>query len=508
MNKQESKIFKFILPTFGNIIWMAAFFGVLIRGRRMMNADGDLARHLALGRYILDTQRAPLRDVFSHTMTGEAMTPHEWITQVLFAFAERIFDYEGVILLCALVISTTIWLVFKHIRGEIQAIIPTVLVAILVLLSSMVHWLARPHIFTFLMLACWMMILDQLRMGHSKHWWILPLIMLLWANLHGAFIAGFVTWIIYGIGTYWDALLQTKKNDPNLPVNFWRNYFFGGVTSFAVTLINPSGFNLWKTSVGYLGNRYLVDRTIEYQSPNFHDVKFWPFLILIGILVIILGFSKRKPTSARLLNAAAWLMMGLYSARNIPLFAIVSAPLLAQSFEDWMTNSFNEVKIFERIKDSDFRLRELNEQLKGYFWPLVSVIIAVAVLSLGINIDLDRKGYGFDPDVFPVEAVDWLKENPQEGEMFNYFSWGGYLLYRLWPQEKVFIDAQTDFYGENLTRQYADVIFTEDGWQNVLEKYSVTWAILPVNEPCVDAFKSELGWHAIYMDDTAVILRR
>lgn len=507
MEERQPKFLLHTIPTFGNLLWMAAFWGVLIRGRRMMNADGDLARHLALGRYILDTGKIPLQDLFSHTMTGDPLTPHEWLAQVLFALAERVFGFEGVIILCALVISTAIWLVFKHIRGEIKAILPAVLVALLVLINSMVHWMARPHIFTFLMLACWMMILDQLRNGKSSRWWILPLIMLVWANLHGAFIAGFVTWLIYGIGTAWDALSKTSVNK-SVPADFWRSYFLGGITSFAVTLINPSGPGLWMTSVGYLGNQYLVDRTIEYQSPNFHDVKFWPFLILIGILVIMLGFSKRKPTSAGLVNTTAWMMMGLYSARNIPLFAIVSAPLLAKAFEDWMKNSSLKVKLFDRLKETDKKFRELHKQLKGYFWPLISVIIAVAVLSIGINIDLDRKGYGFDPEVFPVEAVDWLEENPQEGEMFNYFSWGGYLLYRLWPEEQVFIDAQTDFYGENLTRQYADVIFTEDGWQNVLEEYSVTWAILPVNEPYVDAFKSELGWDAIYMDDTAVILRR
>jgi hypothetical protein len=92
--------------------------------------------------------------------------------------------------------------------------------------------------------------------------------------------------------------------------------------------------------------------------------------------------------------------------------------------------------------------------------------------------------------------------------MFNYFTWGGYLLYRGWPDERVFIDGQTDFYGEDLTRQYGQVIDLEKGWESVIDRYQVGWAILPVSEPAGYALRQELGWELIYKDGTAVILRK
>ena len=112
----------------------------------------------------------------------------------------------------------------------------------------------------------------------------------------------------------------------------------------------------------------------------------------------------------------------------------------------------------------------------------------------------------FAPGKFPVHAVDWLEANPQEGKMFNNFIWGGYLLYRMFPQELVFIDGQTDFYGEAFSREYAQVVRLEDGWEGILVKYDVSWTIVETSQPLVSALQSELDWKVVYHDDTATIL--
>src|SRR5690606_9714352 len=147
-------------------------------------------------------------------------------------------------------------------------------------------------IFTFLMLALWLKVLVDLRAGKTKRWWLLPVIMLVWANLHGAFIAGFVIWAIFGIGTAWDAFWRRLPAGADLPAGCWRSYLFGGVASLIATLANPSGIGLWATSAGYIGNRYLVGHTAEYLPPNFHEPVTWPFLLMIGLLVILLGLQS------------------------------------------------------------------------------------------------------------------------------------------------------------------------------------------------------------------------
>lgn len=486
---------------------MAALFGVLLRGRRMINVDGDLLLHLNLGRYILDTAKIPLKDVYSHTMTGQTVTQHEWLSAVTFESINRVFGLEGIIFLCALVIGSTMHFVMKEVRGETNTLLPALLAVLVTLTNTMVHWMARPHIFSFLFLILWIKNLNKLHKGHVKYWWALPALMLVWVNLHGGFIIGFIIWAIYGFGLGFDILFHRLNEEEKLAPYFWLYYLLVGITSFLATLLNPSGFGLWIKVLGHAGNKYLADITYEFQSPNFHSTTFWPFLITIGLLIIVLGLSRKKFGSEILFNSAAWLIIGLYSGRNIPLFAIISAPLLAEGLDDLLVNANPDVKFSAWIKGLDSRLQMLDGQLKGTFWPMFSFLIAAVGLAAGVRFDIDQQGYALDQEVFPIAAVDWLEDNPQEGEMFNYFTWGGYLEYRLWPEKQVFIDSKSDFYGEDFVRQYGKVIFQQEGWQEVLDQYDVSWAILPTGERAVRAIEEKLGWEVIYQDNTAVILR-
>ena len=128
------------------------------------------------------------------------------------------------------------------------------------------------------------------------------------------------------------------------------------------------------------------------------------------------------------------------------------------------------------------------------------------------GIPIDQKGTGnvFLPNKMPVQAVNWLEDNPQDGKMFNHFIWGGYILYRMWPAEVVFIDGQTDFYGEALMREYFDVIDLSANWEKVLDKHDVAWMLIPRNEGLAKYLYSVDGdaWNVIYADETAVIFRR
>jgi hypothetical protein len=95
----------------------------------------------------------------------------------------------------------------------------------------------------------------------------------------------------------------------------------------------------------------------------------------------------------------------------------------------------------------------------------------------------------------------------QPGDMFNEFNWGGYLLYRLWPEQKVFLDSQTDFYGEKLVKEYERILTAQGDWQALLDTYSVKWVILPHTAPLLPALQNE-NWQTLYSDQIATILKR
>jgi hypothetical protein len=147
-------------------------------------------------------------------------------------------------------------------------------------------------------------------------------------------------------------------------------------------------------------------------------------------------------------------------------------------------------------------LLRIDKNLRGGIWTIISILAAIFLMSTPAI----RAYNSFDKRAFPVYAVDWLEENPQEGRVFNHFSWGGYLLYRQWPETLVFIDGQTDFYGEALTREYEQVIITAPSWETILDKYEIQWALIPSGSNLAGVLSSK-GWETLYQDKTAVILR-
>jgi hypothetical protein len=513
MRQKLEQALRYLLPGMGDMLWIAALAGALGFGPRMLNVDGDIGRHLTIGRYILEHGSVPTKDLFSHTMMGQPLTPHEWLSQAFFAMAHQWMGLNGVVLLTAVVIATCFCLVYRQSREIGRGLLPAVFSVVLVIAASSLHWLTRPHIFTMLMLVLWVGVLESMRRGRIGRWGWLPVLMVIWANLHGAFIAGFVTWFLYGAGILWDSAFHRFPKSDGIHGHFWRYYLLGGAAALAATLLNPSGLGLWSTSVGYVGSRYLVGHTAEYLPPNFHDPSTWPFLIMIGLLVVLLGVQNRRgeagrPDAARVILSAAWLVMGLYSVRNVPLFAIVTAPLLAGALGDWLDANHHQWKSLTRFYYMDRRLLKTDLSLRGWLWPAVVFVLVVVGFQSGAVMDLPRRGNVIDPQVFPVQAVDWLKEHPQQGNVFNHFPWGGYLLYRMWPEQQVFIDGQTDFYGEKLTREYESVITLSSEWEDVLNKYEVDWVIIPADGALAGALREDAQWRSVYADETAQIFIR
>jgi hypothetical protein len=241
---------------------------------------------------------------------------------------------------------------------------------------------------------------------------------------------------------------------------------------------------------------------VEYLSPDFHEKDVWPFLLMVVFALFAL-MQERKVQVREALLLAGWTAMSLYSVRNMPLFAVITAPIYGALIQPWAEKMLDWGKQVSGPRESENALR-------GYVWVVLSILFFGFVLWRGIPIDQKGTGNVFLPDKMPVQAVDWLQENPQDGNMFNHFVWGGYILYRMWPAEVVFIDGQTDFYGEVLMREYIEVISLSEGWEEILDKHDVSWMVIPRDEVLAKHLYSieDDAWNVIYEDKTAVIFRR
>ncbi len=494
-------VLTFLAPRLEDVLFVAIFLLVVMLGPRLLNVDGDLGRHLTIGEHILQTGRIPTTDSFSHTMSGEPLTPHEWLGQVSFALFYRMLGLDGVVLLCATLLGLTFWLAYRSAVRRSGLGLAALVLALAAASASSLHWLARPHLFTLLFVVAWTNGLERSARGEHVAWWRQPLMMLAWANLHGAFVIGFVVWASYGADWVWRRV-RSGAGEPNDAHG--RRLGLTFVLSLAATLVNPVGAKLWATSIGYIGNAYLVGHTAEYMSPNFHDVSTWPFLGLILLSPMLLAAGRRQLEPRSILLLIGWTGLGLYSVRHVPVYALLAVPILAESLAAALPGTSAGDAWLRR----EAGLRGIEAGLRGRWWPVASALAVSVMLASGARLTPVPGGNAFSPRVFPVYAVDWALANSPGRRAFNYFPWGGYLLFRMWPGETVFIDGQTDFYGEALTRQYEKVITLGEGWEQVLARYDVDWVIMPPDSRLVRELRQDPLWTETYADDTAVILLR
>jgi hypothetical protein len=478
---------------FSDLIFTTTLLLALSLGQQMLSLDSDLGRHLALGNFMLDERVIPTRDLLSHTRAGLSRPPYEWLSQILFASTHRLLGLDGVILFTSLVIASTLTLVYRYALHRSESALVAMAFTFIAVGASSIHWLSRPHVLTFLLLAIWIELLDRLTRGKSVRLHLLPLIMLLWVNLHGGFIYGILVWIAYLGGWLWKAWRGKAEGKVR------KKLLFVGISSLFATVITP---DLWHNWEAVLNNRsaFILNRTVETMRPNLTDPSVLPYTLLLILTILLFAKNWKNMKAGHFFLLAGLGVMSLLMARNIPLFAIAAAPILSGISAGSLSNS----RAWTRIEDG---FSGFGQTASQSIWSYAVALLAI-LFFVNFSLKNGQPVHRFDPTVFPVEAVNFIEENPQQGNMFNEFNWGGYLLYRLWPQYTVFLDSQSDFYGESLIRDYDQIMSADGDWQNLMDKYQVDWAIIPAGSPLAKLIESAPDWRIVYKDSIAMIGRR
>jgi hypothetical protein len=491
--KSQSKPASFLFFRLEAILFIVILLAAYNLGPEMLSVDSDLGRHITLGNHILSSGSIADVDILSHTRTGQARPPYEWGSQLLIALTNQHLGLDGVILLFAVVIALSFTLVYLNSIKYSRLPIISFLLTILGTASASIHWLPRPHVFTFLFLVIWVNEMEKAKASKISPLIIFPIIMLTWANMHGGFIFGLLAWLAYVAGAIWEKVTVFESDNSTL-----YRFLKIGLYSIPASFITPDGWGNWK---GVLGNNsaYILRNTQETSSPDFFSPPMWPFLLLLVLTIILLSLTQNKIHAGQGFLVAGMAALGLYMSRNIPLFSIVCVPILSQAVQGIVVHFPAWSRVEENINVLQGRSR------KG-LWPAILLIILFGGMILGGS-NKPASTNQFNPAVFPVSAVEWLEKNPRKGNMFNEFNWGGYLEMRLWP-ELVFVDSQTDFYGEPLIREYQQVISADKNWEEVIQKYNIQWMLIGRQGPLNIELNSNTNtWALLYADDVAAIYR-
>ncbi len=227
MNRTK-KISSFLIPSIVDIIFISLFLLLAFSAGKDLLGDVDTGYHIRAGEYILNTFSIPKNDIFSFITPTLHWTAHEWLSEVIMALVHKAFGLTGVALFFAFIISLVYYLLYKMIKTDKDNIILTTFIILLVLISSQIHWLARPHIFSLLLTLIWYYLLDQYQYHHKNYLYLFPLIMLLWVNLHGGYLAGFV---LIGIYLFGNGVQYISAQDAEKDINLYVNSPGGIVTA-------------------------------------------------------------------------------------------------------------------------------------------------------------------------------------------------------------------------------------------------------------------------------------
>jgi hypothetical protein len=501
-----------ILPSVADMMFVICVAVVVRMGSAFVSADGDAARHLTVGDYLLSTGRALHEDVFSFTMLGQPFVAYEWLAEVASAASYRALGLAGPVLLHGATIALTFSLVLARLRRRGDSPLLAVAVVMLATATALVHWLARPHVFTFLGTAVFCLVLDDWRAGRlSRKWlWLLPGAMVFWTNLHGGFLVGLLLLATY-LGADTLRWLFGTRVTATGAARAVRELGPVALVTLAATCVNPVGPALLAHVFGWFGNTLLINVTGEYHSPDFHLASLRAFAVMIIAAIASVAWSRRRPSLHEGLLLLGFLYLALYSGRNVPLFAIVVAPMLARQLAGIPLPggrlSTSVVRITAWFARRDQAVGRMDARSRSHLWP-VTALVGLTVVAFVQHDTIAPLGVQFDPARQPVSAVAYLKAHPIQGHMFNKFEWGGYLLHELWPAQQVFIDGQTDFYGEALTQEYLDVADVKPAWRDVLNRYDVRWVIYRSGTALEQVLIESGEWDTVYRDSMAVVLSR
>jgi hypothetical protein len=518
---------RWLMPSVSDLLFMALL-GLLVFTNLSVRLLGDagIGWHIRTGQLILATHAIPRVDPFSSSMTGQPWFAWEWLYDMLVGWLDSATGLNGVVLFTAVIIAAVFSWTFRLLVRRTNVLLALILV-LLAASAAMIHFLARPHVVSWLFTMVWFLALqsseENFESGRSTTLllWLLPATMLVWVNVHGGFLVGFVLLGIYWLSAAWGwGTLHFKLTEGDFEEALEKirtgrhlcTLTSAGVVSVVATLVNPYGLKLHVHIYRYLSNRFLMNHIDEFQSPNFHYVAQKCFAGLLLLTLVALAVKGSKASLSQFLVILFAVYSGLYASRNIP----VSALLLILLIGPWLSDTMGRLsarfagrsKSFQPPKSTSLpflqRMKAIELSLQGHIWPIAAILFTGWIAAHGGNLGpTPLMDAHFDAKRFPAAAVNYVETHNVHGPLLSPDAWGGYLIYRLYPRTKVVIDDRHDFYGETFLKSYLKMIHLEPGWDDFLKQYQPECIIVPNDSALANILAETSGWQPIYSDDVA-----
>lgn len=481
--------------TFRKLMTYVTFLAVLTMAVRI-SVDTDTWWHLRAGEAILE-QGILRTDLFSLTRQGQSWVYPGWISQLLLIGVFRLAGVAGLNLLTGLLVLLAFAVLWHRMDAPVLF---RSFVIVLATAASGVYWSARPQILSFALAGVFLTLLEGAQQGERRPLVVLPVLMALWANLHGGFVIGFLLLLAYLGGTIAEILvdgwlqgslremLRQRRDD----LRWFGLTFLGCVVAVA---LNPHGPQMLLYPFQTVSIGVLQDYIQEWQSPNFHNLEILPFLIMILSLLTAFAWTKRQIRAAEYFLVLGFLPLALMAGRNVALFALAGVLPLAR-------HGYGALEpILSRLPSSQALPERLTRTVN---LALVLIFTGAGLLKISIPLQTAQIDAAFE-QTLPVDAVTYLDEHPSFGHLFNSYNWGGYVLWMLYPDYLSFVDGRTDLFDDEILGDYLTAWRADEGWEAVFEAWDIQVALLEANAP-LSAALDDAGWETAFQDDMAVVM--
>ncbi|MGB8646452.1 MAG: hypothetical protein WCF84_14535 [Anaerolineae bacterium] len=454
-------------------------------------ADPDFWWHLRTGEYIVENRAIPHTDIFSFTNPGKEWITHEWLSQVSIYLLYRAGGLPLLIVLFAGIITATFALAYWRSTGR-----PYIagFVVILGALATAPTWGVRPQMLSMFLASLFLWLLDTYQSRPLVKYLIpLPIFIILWVNLHSGYALGLGILGIYLAGMALDAYLE-RRLSAALPT--LRPLAIVLALCLVAVPLNPNGFRMFSYPLETLTSPAMQKYIQEWFSPDFHLLEFQPFAILLLALIGAGIVSRARIPATWLLLILIFGFASLRSARNIPFFALAAVPALASQF----------TAILQKPSTPHTSRVSQVPRLSGYLNPLLLIIIGVLV-ALRVLTIVDNQPQ-VEQKQFPDAAVNYIQNNKVQGNLYNTYGWGGYIIWRLYPQYQVYIDGRADVYGDQFIESYLEIYRAKPGWDAALAARGVNAALVEPDSAIAYAMATAADWQQVYADSHSILFIR
>jgi hypothetical protein len=454
----------------------------------------DLWWHLAGGRWIEQTRTLHFTDPFSFTCHGRPWFHPEWLTDLILHAWTKLFDTASLVWWKWGILVATFGLLFRLLRqicGRSGSAYLAVMAAIAV---GAPFFDMRPQLHTFL----GFVVILSFALPLSRRLWVLPLVFMLWANLHSGFLLGlFTVMVVLAVSFFYG---ETPRRAVAI-----------GLACLLACFVNGNGSDALLWPIRFAQNSHSPFlRVAEWLPPwepgGIRSSMYYPSIaaFVVSLLIVVgSGGYRRQPrlTLSSVVIGLVTLVMSIRSRRFIPLFGISQSLLLAPA----LAVVFSSLR--RRI------VRSLPWLDRPRFWPIALPVAALIWGGLRLApFPLSRNAFLYLTalDSFPVETMNLVEANHIEGKVFSLYNWGGYIELRTEGRLQVFIDGRAGtVFDEKTYRQYLRVMGMFQGWEDVVWDSGADFVLWPQHNPRqIEQLRKSGRWRPLYSDHVATLLAR